>query len=763
MMKSYGLLGLIGCLSLSAVLTLPARAEVTPQVFLSEINWAGSEKSTADEWLELMNLGTTSVDLSHYVLTGVATGGGAIEIAEGTHLAPGHTLIIANYALGDTKTTLLTSPDLVTAAVSLPNSNINILLADPTGLVIDSYTDSGAPEFGAANPATSIERDLLTMSWRSAGQRNNLSSTTQLGTPGSAVLPAAPEPAAPAVVTEPVPEIVTPAPEPIVPEPVTEPSAPTEVVIPASVEPVTVQTNPVDLPEPCTPVVLEKVTPTPTESSSLAETATQATSWPTAPTSASEVIEIPSTPGSLLPSGQAPSTSPEPSNTSRIQEIAPGSLIVNELVSDPTDSIEWVELLNVSSQSLDLSGSTLEDAGAHTTELPETTLAPDAFLIIENPTGNLNNSGDTLSVFDAYGTLLDTMTYGTAAIPSPKDGESVARDADGKWLITEATQNATNIFPETAVIDVETSSSSNSGSLLSSGQASSIHETENTSTTTYATTTDQSDSPLSDPGTTPGPVEAVNNSGSPATEPVHRIVAIAKSVTGQDAAQTTGSTKTKKAATPTTVITGTVVALPDTFGKQILYLDGHEIYFNTADWPELQVGDVVQVTGTLATTNGAERLKIKTRDDIVVTGHVTVTPAPIDGVELATTPHGALVSVSGRVIGKVGDKVSLKAEDGTVMTIVAHKKTGVTWSAMQSGTAIMTGVVRVTADGPRVYIRSLDDIHFTPDATIQAPAGTKTKTSKTPIVGGGLLTGSVGALGTWYLRSRKGLLGWLPI
>ena len=188
-MKSYGLFGLIGCLVLPTLLALPARAEDTPNVFISEINWAGSALSTADEWIELVNLSSTSVNLSHYVLTGTATRGGAIEIAEGTVIGPKSTLLIANYALGDAKTSLQISPNLVTTAISLPNSSLDILLTTPTGLVIDNYTDSSAPDFGSTNPVTSIERDLTTLAWRSSTQNLNLSSTSQLGTPGAVSLP----------------------------------------------------------------------------------------------------------------------------------------------------------------------------------------------------------------------------------------------------------------------------------------------------------------------------------------------------------------------------------------------------------------------------------------------------------------------------------------------------------------------------------------------------------------------------------------------
>lgn len=725
MMKSYGLFGFIGCLSLSLVFALPARAEDTPNVFISEINWAGSENSTADEWIELVNLGPTAVDLSHHVLTGAASSGGAIEIAEGTVIEPGHTLIIANYALGDPKTSLLVSPNLVTTALSLPNSSLDILLTTPAGLVIDNYTDTGTPDFGSSSPVISIARDLTTMVWQSSTQSLNLSLGTQLGTPGTVSLPTVVN----NVPTAPIAE------EPVVveSEPVTED---TPVEAPPSEPVVDEPSAEAVLLEPCIPVVLESNPPASSEP--------LPNPLPVIPET-SQILDQ-ETP-EAGPTPVVDNSLPDEPNTPSVQKIARGELILNELVSDPLDGVEWIEILNTTSQSIDLSGSRLEDAGGHVTELPAALLEAGALLVIENPNGNLNNSGDTLTLFDAYGSIIDTLTYGTADIPAPQDGESVARNSDGAWSTTTASRNTINSFPAPPE-DAET---------LSDPAA--IEDTSSLSDS-YETITNESYSPVSDPGTTSGSVATVDDSGSPATEPVHRIVAIAKSVTDNDSSPK--ATSSKKSNSEITV-TGTVVALPDTFGKQIMFLDGHEIYFHAADWPILSLGDAVTITGTESMSNGARRVKISSTNAIAVTGHNDLVAIPVDGDELSTTPHGMLISVSGRVVGRSGNTLTLETENGSVITAISNKKTGMSWSAIQSGHIIVTGIAKHTDSGVVVAPRTSEDVHFSPDLSeaVQTLAP-KPRASATPLVGGGLLTGSVGALGTWYLRSRKNLLSWLP-
>ncbi len=728
-MKNYGLLGFIGFIGLSAVLAVPARAEDAPHVYISEINWAGSEISTADEWIELVNLDNIAVDLSYYVLTGTATSGGAIEIAEGTVIQPGQAMVIANYALGDPKTTLSITPNLVTSALSLPNSGLNILLATPTGLVIDSYIDTGVPDFGLTDPATSMERDLRNLTWQSSPQNLGLLSTSQFGTPGSIVLPVIANPTpVEAPVSEPDPVVI----EPIIDQsPVVEP-VPEPIAVPEPETALTPELNtnlvPEVVPE---PVVADLIQPTVNVDSS-------------APIQAeSTTIYLNETPA-IEP--VAPTL-----NTSSIQKIESGQLILNELVSDPTDGVEWVEIMNSSSRMIDLTGSTLVDAGEHVTALPSIQLSPDQLLVIDNPNGNLNNTTETITLFDSYGAALDTLTYGTTEIPAAQDGESLARNSAGDWLITSATRNTPNVFITPTVTEPA----------AETNPIPTANDTYDTvSTIPYETLTNEPDPTVIDPGTASGAVETTNNSGSTGTEPIHRIVAIAKPV-DTSGLSPVASRKSKKTEAQT-IVTGTIVALPETFGKQIMFLDGYEIYFNAADWPTLALGDKVTITGTESKSDGAPRLKISSAEAIVVTGHADVTPTPASGHELAKLAHGSLVTITGRVVAKEGNELSVTTGDGTSITIIGNKRTGVSWSSIQSGQITVSGVVKQTDNGTMLAVRTNEDVNFTPDAPITSPTVGKTKTNASPLLGGGLLTGSIGALGTWYLRSRKGLLSWLP-
>ena len=127
---------------------------------------------------------------------------------------------------------------------------------------------------------------------------------------------------------------------------------------------------------------------------------------------------------------------PAPVDTTFLYDIPdlpqPGEVILNEIMADPSPSaglpeVEYVELLNASSKTFDLTGWTLSN-GTVTTVLPPHTLGPGAFvLLVRQPDASqmssfgpvlglgpwtaLVNTGDNLGLRSAGGLLLDTLDY----------------------------------------------------------------------------------------------------------------------------------------------------------------------------------------------------------------------------------------------------------------------------------------------------------------------------------------------------------------
>ncbi len=115
-------------------------------------------------------------------------------------------------------------------------------------------------------------------------------------------------------------------------------------------------------------------------------------------------------------------------------------ILINEFVSDPGDGAqEWVELINMEQNAVDLTDWTLEDGSGGITNLSGRLGAADndRYLIIFNPKGNLNNSGDAIVLRNEKRQEVDRVHYGSWGTsesqnaPSANDPNGVSRIIDG--------------------------------------------------------------------------------------------------------------------------------------------------------------------------------------------------------------------------------------------------------------------------------------------------------------------------------------------
>jgi uncharacterized protein YdeI (BOF family) len=133
-----------------------------------------------------------------------------------------------------------------------------------------------------------------------------------------------------------------------------------------------------------------------------------------------------------------PSTGDEsaPDDTPSSNNTQTGNLVINELLPDPTDGEEWVEIHNPNSFPVDVTGWSIIDGANHGTELGNKILNAGGYLIIENPSGNLNNSGDMIVLQNAEEETIDNVSYGNAGYDIPRDGDTLAR-FDDSFAITD--------------------------------------------------------------------------------------------------------------------------------------------------------------------------------------------------------------------------------------------------------------------------------------------------------------------------------------
>lgn len=132
---------------------------------------------------------------------------------------------------------------------------------------------------------------------------------------------------------------------------------------------------------------------------------------------------------------------------------------INEIVSDPQTENEWIELYNNSSSIVSLASCTIADGVGNIATITET-IDAGAFLIIEIQSSKLNNGGDIVKLI-CGSEIIDFVSYGdwddenkTDNAPTPQKGESIIRYPDGSdtnndsidWQkTTTLTKNSQNI------------------------------------------------------------------------------------------------------------------------------------------------------------------------------------------------------------------------------------------------------------------------------------------------------------------------------
>lgn len=178
---------------------------------------------------------------------------------------------------------------------------------------------------------------------------------------------------------------------------------------------------------------------------------------------ASNIITAPAVENSQGANAQNQINNSAPAGSSSVQNNpAAEHIFINEFVSDPNlGEEEWVELYNDSAAAADLTGWFLEEGSEEETRVAGV-IAPRGFFLIKSPKGNLNNSGDIISLFEQSGRLVDKVAYGkwndgniADNAPVSYDNKSVGRrdylkpgiEKDLFGVTALPTPVARNIFP----------------------------------------------------------------------------------------------------------------------------------------------------------------------------------------------------------------------------------------------------------------------------------------------------------------------------
>ncbi len=140
--------------------------------------------------------------------------------------------------------------------------------------------------------------------------------------------------------------------------------------------------------------------------------------------------------------------------------LANNTVVLNEIMANPTDNTEWVELFNPTDQIIDLSSWKIKDGNSISSD--DLTLNgyinPSSFMIFDHNKGWLNDSGtETVSLLDKNSQTIDSYQYsgttkGKTFSRQPNGGDWIAAVDPTKGESNDPSTPAPQLTPEPTFI-----------------------------------------------------------------------------------------------------------------------------------------------------------------------------------------------------------------------------------------------------------------------------------------------------------------------
>lgn len=516
-------------------------------------------------------------------------------------------------------------------------------------------------------------------------------------------------------------------------------------------------------------------------------------------------------PNAAAISETAPAPIPDAPTTSIASPAEYGDIIINEIMPNPAEGKEWIELLNISTKNLNLSGWKISDGSSIINSLDSELLANN-FLTVEIAS-RLNNAGDAVYLSDASGKSIFQLAYGNwanAQVAAPEKGESLARNPDGNYTISATpTKNAINQFTKSLAtaddfvntILATSTLNQNPDDIKNYITISEIlpNPADSDTDNEYIKLFNNGENDLdlsgfyiddAEGGSNPYKIPAgtiiksegglifyraktklaLNN-----TDDEARILLQNKeevfAIDYEDADEGAiykfqneewgwNNTKTKKqenietntqSSAKINSITAIVIVPPGLFGTQIMYADGRQLYMYSKDWPELAVGDKIYAFGTPSTYYNEPRLKLKDKNSIkIISTDNKIIPENISCDDFSEDAVGRLISIESEVLEISGKKMLADCEGAEIQ--IYNKTTENIFSNFNEKDVLkIIGVLSQYNDTFRLLPRSADDLQIIKSAKKDGAVENKNNLWQYAIS-----TLAVGALsGVIYTRRRR--------
>ncbi len=400
-----------------------------------------------------------------------------------------------------------------------------------------------------------------------------------------------------------------------------------------------------------------------------------------------------------------------------VPAYGPGSVVINEFVSDPgDDAVEWVEILNKSEAVINLNNWILEDANYKIAQLAGE-LLPQDVRVFELTSSRLNNNGDQIKLFDAKGALIDSVSYGSFDdgeiannAPKARYPNSVARGNSG----LDTDEDDKNFF----IVSAPTPGSPNNIAMMAEQDEEVIEEEAVAS---------------------PKIAESKNETSTGLNKDIDKKIGIT------EGNQSRGFVE----------IQGTVSVPPGVLGNQIFYIEtsfgGREIYMFRKDFPKIAHGDTVWIQGIESEATAGKRIKVKTKEDIIILDQTKTFPRAREFLveDLTKDEVASLVKISGEIIESKGKNKFILADDtGELLIYIKPGAGSANFVYALGDTVTVIGILGQVSGAWRLLPRAPSDI-INNSRVVQNP---ELLTRREPVALGenrtlGIVFGSLGVSG----------------
>ncbi len=336
------------------------------------------------------------------------------------------------------------------------------------------------------------------------------------------------------------------------------------------------------------------------------------------------------------------------------------SLLFNEILPNPIGSdaeLEWIELKNHDNIEISLAGWKIEavDSGKKYIFPQNLKLNRGGYFLLERGASKLtlNNDRGAFRLYSDLDELADELAYGKVI-----EGESYARGENGKWFWT------TKITPgEDNIIQV----ASSQGSKTAQPQVKGVR-LDPAIDLDYFSLTEIKEKEIGEKIATRG------------------LVAVEPGILGAQFFY--------------------LVSSPDEATSSV----GIQIYNYKKEFPQLKVGDYLEVSGVIAQSGGELRIKTANKENMRMIEHrAEPIPQKFACDELDDDNLGQLIVLAGTITDKKSSTIYL--DDGSDEVLVYLKKTaGINTKSIREGDSYsIAGIVSRTASGIRLLPRSNQD------------------------------------------------------